>query len=425
MTEEQKDAIKDKYKTSLQKTSSLNTWLLVINLTLVVTFFQQELQLGKSKKEVDINTAILHQPWDSLKVLYDLTNGPLETYLEKKAVPRYQQCLATSLESMRLKASLPGSAANKTLDATIGLISYSVRVLASYNADLRNVAYAQKAGKSFESLDRRSLKALVHTFSFGKGINLDSFDRGIGKADSAALLLLFLDKQRQAEGKGTYSAEFRQTLSFSDSAASFRDFSSEMLLRDMRTFGDDRIGESGLNALSHYLDSATFENLGSVQSRLNTAKEKLAEIEAGQFFELPLVKIQISLLQFIIFGGMINLVILLNLFAMLKQCRHFWQQYQSGVDPAEIEPLRSVYFYGWTFGIKHATLFSVLYALFLSFVSIASLIFALAMLNITRLNWPVALLFAIINLLLAFYCARRYRQIPLNKGNVPLRPSAS
>ena len=311
MNEIAKGILHEKFKSSLDEIRSLTNWLIIIILIIVFTFFQQYFELNNLQKEAINNEKILKQPWDSLKTLYEGTNGYIDRYIQNIEFPWFQLSMAVSVETIRMKKNLDSLSGNNPIFLkTLEDLNTGVITLSYYNADVQKVSSAQKSQKSFNDLDNETLKSLINLFTFSSRINTDSLDSCLEKVKESGRMFTYYSKENEKVGNFN-TPEFKKVLSFSELNVPFRTLESEMILKDMRTFGDNRINNQSLSALAKTLDSNHFSNLTEILSKQNLLVSKINSIQTGGFLEIPLIKKPISLSQFIFLGWFINAIIIL------------------------------------------------------------------------------------------------------------------
>lgn len=413
MSKNSNDIWELRFNASIERIKQLNTWLIVLNLTVVFTFVQQFIGLNEQKNQLRKDAVFLNQPWEDLRPLYENTFGFLEGYTQEHVTPWYQLCLFGSLEmTKKINEHLStGEKNNPTITRTIHQIDYAGNVLSFYNSDLRNVISAQKVLKSFDELDNQQLKSLINVFTFENRIDQDSFKKGIKSANESAILLLYISDQLKKEGNTpNISIREEKYLSFAEKEPDFNAISTEMLLQDMRTFGDSMIKIEKLNALKNYLDSNNFTTLKIMRANYSKLNEKINEMENGQFFQIPLLNASISLIQFVILGGIINLFIIFYLFSNVSRTKY----YQSKNKDFSNEFIDAVYD-NWTLGIRNLGVFITVYTFFCCLISLISLITGILIFKLSEKELFLTICIAVINIIIAATMSIRYYKLPITK----------
>lgn len=270
-----------------------------------------------------------------------------------------------------------GNAAHQKFVAANNSINFARKAIEDYSSNITMVLAASKCCKSFQDLNAQQILALVNIYEFDSLHRNDSFASGIttmslwGDILQAPQYIKVLTL-----GKPT-TPDLVNNLLFAVSHPRFLDFvgQSNLLLRDWNTFALKDL-EDSFASVRNYLQSNAFQNLSTLNNNALEAKAKVEEIERGETVSLPLIGIKISLIEFVIFAGVINFIITYYLRRTLIRSRRIWSIYRAQL---QLQPkgLASAYFYNWTAGISKRYLFASTYAAFLSVTSLISLVLSL------------------------------------------------
>jgi hypothetical protein len=262
-------------------------------------------------------------------------------------------------------------------------IQYVRRNLAAYGADLTSISTAQENGTPFDELNKQQMLNLIGLIRFSDTSQMDSLRQRLPAVVALA---------------GPASAA---------QVMAFRDFITQSGLRsrDYRTFGKG-VSTDSLTAVGNYLDSNAFESLNTVNANKTLAFDKIKEFESGNSIGIPLTSVNVSLTQFVIVAGMINLCIILYFTILFQRVRTLWKKCAGG-------GVAEAYFFNWTWGIRRMPVFVLSFTLFMAYISVISLVFSFLIYSISTHGFPssdlyLIGLFALLNVVAAAWVGVRY-----------------
>lgn len=366
---------------TLSALTSFSRWLILLNLSITLNYITEYLQWSKQKELLSRYDAVIRQPWQPLQSFYEESMDSLAVYDQQVAEPLIQ--LSYHVDGQ-------GTVSDS--------IAYVRKSLAVYGADLTNISTAQENGTPFDELNKQQMISLIGLIRFSDTSQMDSLRQRL-----PALVEL----------AGPAAA---------DQVAAFRDFITQSVLRfrDYRTFGRG-VSPDSLTAVENYLDSNAFESLNTVNTNKTQAFDKIKEFESGNSIGIPLTSVNVSLTQFVLVAGLINLGIIFYFSVLFRRTRALWARFAAGPGGSggpggpgggAGNGVAEAYFFNWTWGIRRMGLFVISFSLFMAYIAVISLVFSFM---IYSLSWrfPVSDLyliglFALLNVVAAAWVGVKY-----------------
>jgi hypothetical protein len=354
------------FENTLSALTSFSRWLILLNLSITLNYVTEYLQWSKQKELLSRYEGIIHQPWQPLQSFYEESMDSLAVYDQQMAEP-----LIKLVYDVDRHGTVPDS------------IQYVRRNLAAYGADLTSISTAQENGTPFDELNKQQMLNLIGLIRFSDTSQMDSLRQRLPAVVALA---------------GPASAA---------QVMAFRDFITQSGLRsrDYRTFGKG-VSTDSLTAVGNYLDSNAFESLNTVNANKTLAFDKIKEFESGNSIGIPLTSVNVSLTQFVIVAGMINLCIILYFTILFQRVRTLWKKCAGG-------GVAEAYFFNWTWGIRRMPVFVLSFTLFMAYISVISLVFSFLIYSISTHGFPssdlyLIGLFALLNVVAAAWVGVRY-----------------
>jgi|GEM_PF-3086468 hypothetical protein len=409
---------KENLRNSINSISTFNKWLIVLNLTIALTYIEQYNQIRDQAKLVRTYTNGKQKPWDLLRQYYNASRDSLETYDSGKLAPWVRLSFISWWGTFVLQYNSRDSTAGEAIAvASLDRVNFARKTLIEYGSDITKILIEQKANKSFEDLNRDEILSLINIHNFSALHLRDSFKLGIQNIVANAKFFLkpenigFLTLGKPA------SPLLISELSFANGGPVFPVFmlNSQILIQDFDTFGKENVPDS-LALVSAYLQSNSFESLTALSNQITATNNKLQALEHGESVSLPLTDNKISIIGFLSFAGLINLIIILYLRGTLNNTIQAWNKLTAAM-PNYPKGLGPGYFFNWTWGLKNSKLLIPSYSVFLAFITLLSLFVAFQLFRITVKGVEPAIIFlamfAILNIYLAWTTSRNY--FALNK----------
>lgn len=366
------------FESTLSSLTSFSRWLILLNLSITLNYITEYLQWSKQKELLSRYDAVIHQPWQPLQSFYEESMDSLAVYDQQVAQPLCK--LAFSVDRHGI---VPDS------------IRYVRKSVAAYGEDLTSISTAQENGTPFDELNKQQMMSLIGLISFSDSSRMDSLRQR---------LPALVELAGPAMGvKGPASGDTGPAAQ----VAAFKDFitQSGLRFRDYRTFGKG-VSTDSLTAVGNYLDSNAFESLNTVNADKTQAFDKIKEFESGNSIGIPLTSVNVSLTQFVVVAGLINLCIILYFTILFQRTRTLWKKCADN-DVAE------AYFFNWTWGIRRQPVFVLAFTLFMAYMAVISLVFSFLIYSISTHGFPfndlyLIGLFALLNVVAAAWVGVRY-----------------
>jgi hypothetical protein len=358
---------------TLSALTSFSRWLILLNLSITLNYVTEYLQWSKQKELLSRYDAVIHQPWQPLQSFYEESMDSLAVYDQQVAEPLIQ---------LSYHVGRQGTVSDS--------IAYVRKSLAVYGDDLANISTAQESGTPFDELNKQQMISLIGLIRFSNTSQMDSLRQRL----PAVVELAGPDSAGQV--------------------AAFQDFitQSGLKFRDYKTFGKD-VSSDSLTAVGNFLDSNAFESLNTVNANKSQAFEKIKEFESGNSIGIPLTSVNVSLTQFVLVAGLINLGIIFYFTVLYQRTRVLWQKCTGGPGGGAGNGVAEAYFFNWTWGIRRMGLFVISFSIFMAYISVISLAFSFLLYSISWRHFPFSDLyliglFALLNVVAAAWVGVKY-----------------
>ena len=355
------------FENTLSALTSFSRWLILLNLSITLNYITEYLQWNRQKELLSRYEAAIHQPWQPLQSFYEESMDSLALYDQRVAEPVIK--LAYNVDR---HGTVPDS------------IEYVRKTLAAYGADLTRISTAQEKGTPFDELNEQQLMSVIGLIRFSDSSQMDSLRPRLQAVVALA---------------GPSSA---------GEVGAFRDFitQSGLRLRDYHTFVRENLTDS-LDSVANYLQTHDFQSLNTINANITLAAAKIKDFESGNSIGIPLTTVNVSLTQFVIVAGLINLCIILYFTILFQRVRRLWGKCAGGAEVAE------AYFFNWTWGIRRRPVFVLAFTLFMAYIAVISLVFSFLLYSISERHFPfndlyLIGLFALLNVVAAAWVGVRY-----------------
>jgi len=370
------------FENTLSSLTSFSRWLILLNISITLNYITEYLQWNRQKELLSRYEVAIHQPWQPLQSFYEESMDSLAVYDQQVAEPLIK--LAYNVDR---HGTVPDS------------IEYVRKTMAAYGADLTRISTAQENGTPFDELNAQQLISVIGLIRFSDSSQMDSLRPRLQAVVALA---------------GPSSA---------DEVGAFQDFitQSGLRFRDYHTFVRENLTDS-LDSVGNYLQAHDFQSLNTINANITLAAGKIKEFESGNSIGIPLTTVDVSLTQFVIVAGMINLCIILYFTILFQRTRVLWGKYTAGLgEPAN--GVAAAYFFNWTWGIRRQPVFVLAFTLFMAYISVISLVFSFLIYSISTHGFPsgdlyLIGLFALLNVVAAVWVGVRYYRF---KGAAALR----
>ncbi len=368
------------FVSALGALTSLSRWLILLNLSITLNYITEYLQWTQQKELLSRYETAVHQPWQPLQSFYEESMDSLAVYEQEVAEPL-------------IKLSYSGARHDNVAghDSVSDSVVYVRKNLSAYGANLTNISTAQENGTPFDELDKQQLTSLIGLIRFSDTSQMDSLRQRLPSVAALA----------GASGAGP--------------VADFKDFIGKSKLgeRDYRTFVRENLPDS-TDTVQHFLQAHDdFQSLNTVNANISQARGKIKDFESGASIGIPLTSVNVSLKQFVIVAGVINLGIIFYFTGLFRRTRILWAKYAAGPEGAA-DGVSAAYFFNWTWGIRRMALFVPTFSVFMAWISVISLVFAFLLYGISAEQkfppgdlWVIGF-FAAVNVGVAVWVGMRY-----------------
>lgn len=417
-----KNIWKGQFESALAALTSFSKWLMILNLSVLLTYVTQYFQWTKQKAQLVKDAGILDKPWQPLQSFYEESRDSLPVYDQQVAEPWNRLCFVSwwGAHVLHDSPSLAPGCVTQVGDA-LAPVNFARKALSNYCSDLTRIIAAQDNGIAFADLSKDQLTSIINLIDFTHLHAADSLHLGLKAV--VRLTRVFRDTScRTVPSLGKPASPlFLQILSYVDRDSVFFDFiaQSGLAIRDFKTFGQEDLADS-VEIVQAYLDSSVFQSLGAIEADRNKSIENIKTFQSGGSIGIPLTSISISLTQFVTVAGIINLCIILYFVVLYRRAIGVWKRLAAGAG-GDSAGLAEAYFHNWTWGIGGYRLFTICWSLFLAFISVISLLFSFMIYAISERRFHGSDLvsicvFTIANVVVAVVVSRRYWRAGKGRG---------
>lgn len=397
--------------------------LLIFIITVFLVFIRQSKKLTQYENEYRQLQELMELPWGSLQQLYESSFAYLEDYTDEIASPYSAICFLTGIDLMLMNGMelKEEDRDNPKMKQSIEEVTYAGRHLSKYVFDLRSLVAAQRTNTGFNSLNREKLLKVFDVYRFNRSVDNDSLTRGIEKALASANMFLKLDSIGKRPIKKMVLKNLYKTSMAQLDNKEFTSYETIMLIRN------PHLAENFTDSLQSVFKERIekefkYDDLAELQSRNSFLTEAILEIKGGESINLPLLNFSVSIKEIFIYGGIMNLGILLYFYFMTTNLRVLQGKLESSGDrPLSVEEKEAMFF-SLDYQINQKWIYLVLNTLFFSAVPLISVVFGFNFLGgfsehgeETRI-FPNMLIFVIliINFLFSVFISNKL--FHLNKG---------
>ncbi|MGH1385105.1 hypothetical protein [Kordia sp.] len=346
--------------------------LLIFIITLLFIFLKQNSNLEQYKeRHSQLLETTNDSLWGKFEVLYNSYSPFIQDYNETQAGPYSLICMVSSFNMLTLKIINKKVFDTPTFNNSKSYVDYAAVNLSNYLNALRQMEFSHKRHKSFNELSKEELQHLVYVQSFQDKIDIDSLKQGITYSWMNSVMMLHFDKTEVLKIDSDYikkklqwSVKNLDTISFTflTSITKFNHFKASIVSKeDIKNFPKTIDNNPSINYKEAKKDEALLKN-------------KIKNIGEGEDIKIPIINFNISLSQIVLFGGLINLGILLYFYFMsinLKLLSHKLEK--SNLSTLSIED-RQALFFGLDYQIKNKWLYLIINVIFFSALPIISII---------------------------------------------------
>ncbi|MDC8004744.1 hypothetical protein POV27_11835 [Aureisphaera galaxeae] len=362
----------DRIKNLRNRIVTVGAILLVFIITLGFIFLKQYNKKIKYESELSNLYTIEQNPWSDFQTLYDNSFLYIEDYTLNVARPYSQMCVFMGIDLMLLNSKLDdGAKNNPKISRSIDYITYAGRELGHYSNDLHSIIASQKTNATFDELSREKLLQLINIYTFNNRVVEDSLIEGINLAIPMTGMYLKLDTIDPGTIKKDILKEVYQH-SFHNLDSAFTSFETTMLLNNFRY--SEKVTDSVLSSLKNVIENCEFKNLKSFRSDYNYIMNQLKEIDQGENIKIPIINFNVSLNQIVLFGGLINLGVLLYFYFMVMNLKFLSHKLEESMETTLSVQDKHALFFGLDYQIKNRWLYVTINTVFFSALPIFSII---------------------------------------------------
>jgi hypothetical protein len=405
------------FSNTLSGIASFSRWLVILNLSISLTYVSQLWQWRKQGQQVKNDSTILNYPWATLKNFYEESIDSLALYNQQVATPWSQLCWITSKNFSRYQSNFDTTCVTtREREDSLAFVDTARNRLQTYCSDLTKISSAHENGVAFNDLSEGQLCNLLYLVKFSY-VGQDSLERGWTEALKLAHVFLHSTcVQRNARSRAfprdSLARVVTSLLAVMPIPPQFEDFieHSGLKNRDPETFWDPAITNK-LQQLQTCLDTVGFQTLGTLTADTVQAEDKIKEFQSGNSIAIPLTSISVSLVQFVAVAGMLNIFIIGYFFILFRRIQGLWKEYTTALNESATE-IAQAYFFYWTWRIRSYPIFTFCFSLLLSYISVISFVFSDLIYKsspqLTVYGPIVSGIFAAVNVVLGVVASRLY-----------------
>jgi len=366
----------DRIKNLRQRIVSVGALLLIFIITFSLLLIKELKKLEEQSNELRIVSEILECDWKTFKQLYETSFDGLDNYINEYSSPFARSTFLSELNLIRSEEEC-NDCGRFTLNQ-IEKIDYAVNKLIPYNNNLRSLLTLIENGKSFEELEADELEIVLNIYSFRSKIKEDSLKIGIEESIKIQRKLLELDKSGEYIVKRpltreiyNYSIENRKRVfeTLDVILMNFRDPLSPNLM-NLKSF----IKYEKTIAI---LKNSKYQNYLEIKTRNKHLRDHINNTFTRDLINIPIINLELTLQQFVIFGGIINLGILLYFYFMITNLKILSLNISKTMSSELSSIDKQALFFSLDYKIKSKSIFLILNTLFFSALPILSIVISI------------------------------------------------
>ncbi|WP_299271880.1 hypothetical protein [uncultured Psychroserpens sp.] len=363
---------KDRIKYLRHRIVNVGALLLIFIITLILIFLKQNNKLKNYKERhsqlIEVTNDSL---WGKFEILYNSYAPFIKDYNETEAGPYSLMCMVNSFNMLTLTMVNKEKFDNPTFNNTRAYVDYAAIKLSDYLNALRQIEFTHNRIKNFNELNKEELKHLLFAQSFENRIDMDSLREGIKYSWMNSILMLHFDKNGGLKIDSDYIKERL------DWSVKNLDTTSFTLLTSVTRFNHLRassVSKEDIAAFTEIINNNPSQTFKEAKSNEDVLKREIQDISKGENIKIPIINFNIMLSQIVLFGGLINLGILLYFYFMSTNLKILSHKLENAMNGSLSLADKQALFFGLDYQIKNKWLYVVLNVLFFSALPIFSII---------------------------------------------------
>lgn len=300
------DVAKDEIKAARKVYFSAILFAFLVGYTILNSYTKIEQANVKLRSLQNTQTQIPPQ----LRTFYERGFTDSDAYISERLKPWFDLSTLTSMYSIAIQSKV---GKNPKSQETNDRLAEAVKLIGGYNANVRLISSRYKAGIPFGNLDRQDLATLasIIDFEWGKDQSSTRAESDLKTVqDAASLFLTFYqnDPSLQRQNPKVYAA-----LRASSDHPPFQTLVDYWIANDM--YGADPVVRKRVEimALPGMLISATFKDIGSLETEINDLKKQVEDLRASPEVDVPVLGIKAPLISIFWIGALFNFALLIFL----------------------------------------------------------------------------------------------------------------
>ena len=363
---------KDRIKYLRHRIVNVGALLLIFIITLVLIFLKQNNKLKNYKERHNQLMEVTNDSlWGKFEIVYNSYAPFIEDYNKTEAGPYSLMCMVNSFNMLTLTMINKEEFDNPTFNKTRAYVDYAAINLSDYLNALRQIEFAHNRIKNFNELNKEELKHVLFTESFENSIDIDSLKTGIKYSWVNSILMLHFDKNGGLKIDSDY---IKERLNWS---VKNLDTTSFTLLTSITRFNHLRastVSKEDITDFTEIINSNPNQTYKEAKLNEDILKRKIDDISKGENIKIPIINFNISLSQIVLFGGLINLGILLYFYFMSTNLKILSHKLESTINDSLSLEDKQALFFGLDYQIKNKWLYIILNVLFFSALPIFSIV---------------------------------------------------
>ncbi|WP_298901460.1 hypothetical protein [uncultured Psychroserpens sp.] len=369
---------KDRIKYLRHRIVNVGALLLIFIITFILILLKEQKRKKSYENKIIALNEILDCPWDEFRQIYDGFYINLDDYVNKYSGP--YSVLCAKVDSEGYFPEELDTAKKRPVDSIKSYVNFSAQKLSEYHNDLRYLLTLHKRNKGFEDLSRMEIEKVLNVLNFRWAI--DDFSKITNGTKYS--ILISKDAQKKHESGEITISEIAQNIyeeldDLEKSSGKFKTLDI-MLMNYYSPHLEGLLKKDNLlkiNKIKTSLELMQFSSYGELVERNIDLKKKINEFENDEKVRIPVVNFNLSFSEFALFGGLINLGILIYFYFMAFNLKRLsYRLEEAKGESLNIDEKRALFF-GLDYHINRQWLYLIINTIFFSILPILSVILSL------------------------------------------------
>lgn len=370
---------KDRIKYLRHRIVTVGAILLAFIIAFSLILLKEIDKLNKQTKELEKISQTLRYDWQDFENLYETSSSSLEDYITQYSAPYTTSSFLAGLNISRIKDLQPSNDYFNEYDLIS--LNYAIKHLVSYNNNLRSLLSYVKGNKSFAELNSEQLNVLLQVISFSSTADQNYINLGLMESRKVQKKLIQLHNENIYPVKKSFTVDIYKN--FINMDGGFESF--DVILMN---FKDPRFGNflneekfKNYQTIIEYLTTSKYKNYLEIKSKEQILKGQINTAISRDLVRIPIINFDISLKHFLIFGGLINLGLLLYFYFMLFNLKRLFINLNNSLETKLDIGDKKAIFYGLDYNINNKIVFLFINGAFFSALPILSFILSFILVN--------------------------------------------